>query len=34
MDIFYIALMIGLFLASAWFVRACASLEPEQEEKK
>jgi len=34
MDILYIALTIGLFAASWWFVRACASLEPAQEEKK
>ena len=34
MDIFYLALGIGFFAASWWFVRACASLEPEQEEKK
>jgi hypothetical protein len=34
MDIFYLALGIGFFLASLWFVRACGSLEPAQEEKK
>jgi hypothetical protein len=34
MDIVYLALGIGFFLASLWFVRACGSLEPAQEEKK
>jgi hypothetical protein len=34
MDVLYIALAIGFFAASWGFVRACASLEPEQEEKK
>jgi hypothetical protein len=34
MDIFYLALGIGFFLTSSWFVRACASLEPAQKEKK
>lgn len=34
MDLFYIALMIGFFAASGWFVRACASLAPAEEEKK
>jgi hypothetical protein len=34
MDFVYIGLMIGFFAASRWFVRACASLEPAQEEKK
>jgi hypothetical protein len=34
MDILYIALTIGFFAASWWFVHACASLEPAQEEKK
>jgi hypothetical protein len=33
MDIFYLALGIGFFTASWWFVRACAALEPAQEEK-
>ena len=32
MDILYIALALAFFVASWWFVRACASLE--QEEKK
>jgi hypothetical protein len=31
MDIVFIALTVGFFAASWWFVRACASL---QEEKK
>jgi hypothetical protein len=34
MDIAFIALVLGFFAASWWFVRACASLEPAQEEKK
>ncbi len=34
MDIAYIALALGFFAASWWFVNACAALEPEQEEKK
>ena len=34
MDIAFIALALGFFAASWWFVRACASLEPESEEKK
>jgi hypothetical protein len=34
MDILYVLLIIGLFAASWWFVRACASLEASQEEKK
>jgi hypothetical protein len=34
MDIAFIALAIGFFAASWWFVRACAALEPVQEEKK
>ncbi len=34
MDIVFIALTLGFFAASWWFVRACAVLEPEQEEKK
>jgi hypothetical protein len=34
MDILYIALGLGFFAVSWWFVRACASLEPAQEEKK
>ena len=34
MDFVYIALSIGFFTASWWFVRACASLEPALEEKK
>ena len=34
MDIVFIVLMIGFFAVSWWFVRACGSLEPEQEEKK
>ena len=34
MDFAFIALTLGFFVASWWFVRACASLEPAQEEKK
>lgn len=34
MDIAFIALTLGFFAASWWFVRACASLEPAQEDKK
>jgi hypothetical protein len=34
MDILYSALALGFFAASWWFVGACASLEPVQEEKK
>lgn len=34
MDFAFIALALGFFAASWWFVRACASLEPAQEEKK
>jgi hypothetical protein len=34
MDILYVALMVGLFGASWWFVRACAALESAQEERK
>ena len=34
MDILYLALGLGVFAASWWFVRVCSSLEPRQEEKK
>ena len=34
MDIAFIALTLGFFALSWWFVRACGSLEPAQEEKK
>ena len=34
MDILYIGLTIAFFAASWWFVRACASLAPVEEEKK
>jgi hypothetical protein len=34
MDIAFLVLALGFFAASWWFVRACASLEPAQEEKK
>jgi hypothetical protein len=34
MDFIYLALTVGFFALSWWFVRACASLEPAQEEKK
>ena len=34
MDLVFIALTIGFFIASWGFVRLCASLEPVQEEKK
>jgi hypothetical protein len=34
MDIVYIVLGLGFLAASCWFVRACAALEPEQEDKK
>ena len=34
MDIAFIALTLVFFAASWWFVRACESLEPAQEEKK
>lgn len=34
MDVAFIALALGFFAASWWFVRACASLEPMQEDKK
>jgi hypothetical protein len=34
MDILYIGLAIAFFAASWWFVGACASLEPGQEEKR
>lgn len=34
MDLAFIALTLGFFTASWWFVRACASLEPAREEKK
>lgn len=34
MDLAYIALALGFFALSWWFVYACASLEPAQEEKK
>jgi len=34
MDIAYIALILGFFAASGWFVRACAFLAPAEEEKK
>jgi hypothetical protein len=34
MDIFYLILEAGFFLASLWFVRACAALETAQEEKQ
>jgi len=33
MDILYVALTVGLFGASWWFVRACAALEPKEEKK-
>jgi hypothetical protein len=33
-DIFYIALTLGFFLASGWLVRACTSLAMTEEEKK
>jgi hypothetical protein len=34
MDIAFIALTLVFFGLSWWFVRACGSLEPAQEEKK
>ena len=34
MDILFIVLTIGFFIASWGFVRLCVSLEPAQEEKK
>jgi hypothetical protein len=34
MDLLYIGLTIGFFAASWWFVRACASLAPAEEDKK
>lgn len=34
MDFLYLALGIGFFLASWWFVSACDSLAPAEEEKK
>jgi hypothetical protein len=34
MDFVYIALTIGFFVVSWWFVRLCASLEPAKEERK
>lgn len=34
MDLIFIALTLGFFLASWGFVRLCASLEPAKEEKK
>ena len=34
MDILYIVLTLVFFAASWWLVRACASLEPVQEDKK
>ena len=34
MDFAFIALTLAFFAASWWFVRACASLVPAQEEKK
>jgi hypothetical protein len=34
MDVLYIAVGVGFFLASWWFVRACAALAPAEEEKK
>ncbi len=34
MDILYIGLTIAFFAASWWFVHACASLAPAEEEKK
>ena len=34
MDVLYLALGVGFFLASWWFVRACDSLSPAAEEKK
>ncbi len=34
MDILYIGLAIAFFVASWWFVRVCASLEPRQEDRK
>lgn len=34
MDLIFIALTLGFFLASWGFMRLCASLEPAKEEKK
>jgi hypothetical protein len=34
MDLAFLALTMGFFAASWWFVRACAAMEPAQEEKK
>jgi hypothetical protein len=34
MDILFIALGLGFFAASWWFVRVCASLAPAEEDKK
>ena len=34
MDLIFIGLTLGFFLASWGFVRACAALEPAKEEKK
>jgi hypothetical protein len=34
MDLAFLGLTIGFFAASWWLVRACAALEPVQEEKK
>lgn len=34
MDLLYLALGIGFFLASCWFVNACAAMAPVEEEKK
>jgi hypothetical protein len=34
MDLAFLALALGFFAASWWFVRACASLAPAEEEKK
>ena len=34
MDLVFIVLTIGFFIASRGFVRLCSSLEPVQEEKK
>jgi len=34
MDIAFIALTIVFFVASWWFVRGCAALEPAHEENK
>lgn len=34
MDIVFVVLGLGFFAASGWFVRACAALEPPQEDKQ